>query len=202
MSPDEPKQHYAARRLPPFIEGTTELIAVPHAHHTIAAVPVTSEVNLMMGTGDYAYTVPVHPGDWHVAYTGDGRSHHRGVGFSVAPALPARTHEQLGEADPNHDPRAAFLRGYWTSLGLHSTIVELRRVTNVHVVGQIAKAAHNSRMHITGGWFTLWTNMFLLANPHDPTVMWLSTEDNMRYEFAALHQPGPGGAPGELVRTF
>jgi hypothetical protein len=57
-------------------------------------------------------------------------------------------------------------------------------------------------MHITGGWFTLWTNMFLLANPHDPTVMWLSTEDNMRYEFAALHQPGPGGAPGELVRTF
>lgn len=201
MPQGEPRPYYTDRQLPPFVEGTTGLIATPNRRRSIIAIPVTSAINLAMGVGDEAYQVPVRLGDWHIAYNGND-NHHRGVGYSISPKSAEQTHEQLGEADPNRDPRAAFLRGYWVSLGLRSTIMELRRIAPARVVGQIAEEAHNSRMQITGGWFTLHMGMFLLASPFDPAVMWLTTNENMHYEFSTLNAPGANGQPGEQLAAF
>lgn len=173
-------------QLPPFVPGTdTGLWAQPDRSLTMAAIPVAGHTIIECSDRHYQ----VDWGDWHLARDGKGINHHRAIDFNTAND-PGQTYEILGELDPDQDMRAAFLRRYWMErFRCSSSIFQVRRVTPVEVVGQVANVGVGKRIRTRCGWYTLLPRMWVVRSLVNPNLWWLLSESDMVEEFTNLTTP-------------
>ncbi|HSE61691.1 MAG TPA: hypothetical protein VLA88_05350 [Candidatus Saccharimonadales bacterium] len=148
-------------RLPPFVPGTTDLVAIPNPTYDLVCVRMPYDDKPLKPAMGQPWVIQ---GGWHLLHSLSGKLQ------SVPEFEPDVTHD-LSPASPT-DPRAVYMRGFWEGRG-HQLKVQLATgKAKLHVLGRVSAAAHCRLVLTDWGVLRLAEDMLVLTNAAQ-TLRWL-----------------------------
>ncbi len=191
------KYEFGSRHhLPPFEEGTTDLIAQPREGVTFACVRALVEHDISLQHDNRSIGVlPVTSRDWHFR-SELGHQHvvptsavidHDQVGGSptiIYQLMPASTDAALVSSAASN-----MLRAYWIGRGCEPRMEQARRIQAAHVLGRVKANTPLSKL-ITNdhdeGWIIVRAGNYLVGEVGQPGIVRALNTRDMRHEFSAL----------------
>lgn len=193
---------FSAARLPGFVAGTTDLIALPRdteyacVEAPSAGVLFVPKHGIRTGSTFVELTqLELGTGDLHLMITADGQCI-RAVDAALGRwGTYAVTNKDL---DPLTDPRAAYLYGMWLQARQSPRVILVRRSAPITVLGQLPEESDAVHQRFGGEgapYSTLTPGCYVVRGAQGTAEV--VSEDTMRRLFASLAEPG-----GTLVRKL
>lgn len=205
---------YSADRLPGFVPDTEGLLAQPRdLAFACVRAPQYAAIPLVPAFGSAPTHNHPNKGERDILPHSDAEPHvhlreddlHllvnlRGVHIVAPDALiegENATYAVTAKGLPSDDARTAYLHGLWAAYGVRPPVMEVRRTSPLHVVGQIAEQSAFTGARFKGGhrrYYTLEPFSYVVRT-HDDTLA-VVPQTVMAYLFDHLDTPD-----GELAYT-
>jgi hypothetical protein len=171
-------QTYSITNLPPFKENTSGyMLPAPGAPVAVCVAPADAVIKRPAGWGE-GQSLGIQAGTSHIAQDARGDSY---------PNQEFASFYELGEIlDPEKDPRAAFLVGFWSGAAPEATI-EVRsaqKTKRAIVLGEVTDEAIGATFVNHEGTTELGEGSRILQSPDDENIVWAVSRDIWRKKYA------------------